>query len=148
MSVRHYVIPHAAGAACGVSLFIEGRRPTVTVVVTELPDNPGPSAREGFMTVVHKIRRVVQKAHPGVEIAWAYRVPPGDGQPEVLIRAHLDAAGAGVERWEHLNPAHLGQVVNRDGGFVRRGVFVPRFRPLREPRARHRPQEIVAYESA
>lgn len=145
MSVRHHLVAHRPGALCGVSVFVEGRRPTVTVVVTELPDNPGVSARDAFMDVVHRLCRATLKNVPHNQVAWAYRIPATSQQREVLIKAALGENQDLVERWEHMNSAHIGQLVNRDGGFVRRDVFIPRFRPLSEVHARGRPLEVVDY---
>lgn len=151
MSVRHHLVAHRPGALCGVSIFLEGRRPTTTVVVTELPDNPGPaSARDGFMDTVRKLQRTALKTVPADQVAWVYRIPATTQQREVMIRAHVGSGLDQVERWEHMDTARLGQLVNRDGGFVRRGVFIPLFRPISEVRDRGRSKslEVVSYVSS
>jgi hypothetical protein len=145
MSIRHHLITLRNGSICGISLFIEGRRPTVTIVVTELPDNPGTSARDAFADAVLKVRRAALKGIPEDKIAYVYRIPASEQQREVMIRAFFEESSGLVDRWEHMNPVQLGQLVNRDGGFVRRAVFIPAFRPVDKVRARGQPQEIVEY---
>lgn len=150
MPVRHTIVPHLPGARCGVSLFVEGRhQKVITVVITELPDNAGTPARDAFVSAVARIRRALLKHIGSDRIVWVYRRAASSAALETMEIAHLTDDGADVARWEPLNPVCLGQVVNREGGFARRDVFIPRFRPLKELGERPRTMEnVVTYVSS
>lgn len=144
MSVQHHLISHFPEAKCGISLFFDARRNSATVVVTELPDNPGVSAERFFGDVIRKVRAAFLKGVPAENTAWAYRRPRRTGSHEVLFRVTVGDAPSAPPTWEPMDAAGLGALVNRNGGYQRR-VFIPEFRPLRDDVGRRRHKELVNY---
>jgi hypothetical protein len=126
---------------CGVSAFVEGRRPTVTVVVTELPDNPGAPVAKFFADAARRIRKGILKGVSASSIAWLCRRPASENARESMFAVDLDEDKGTVRAMNQVDPSRLGSIVNRGGGFVRRGVFIPAFRPLAEAGARRRLKE-------
>lgn len=148
MSVRHLILSHQPGAACGVSLFVEGHQRSATVVITELPDNPGRPARESFFDAARALWRKYMKHTPPDRIVWLYRQQGTDTRRDVVMRAFVNWESGQVSNWGAPSPALLGQTVNRDRGFIRQGVFIPRFQPLTEMSSGQRAQqsrEVVTY---
>lgn len=128
MSVQHHLLSHSPESFCVVSLFREGRRDTVTAVISEMPDNPGLPVRRIFAEAARRARRTYFRDVEDGRIAWVYRQPSHGGLAEEIFEVRLAGQDGGREEWLGLTPAKLGELVNRGGGFLRR-VFFP------EPRA-------------
>lgn len=145
MTVRHQLIKHQDQSFCGLSIFIEGKSPAATVVVTDLPDNPGVSARDSFSRIARKVKGSLLRNLNGKQIVWAYRqqgdsVTHGQGLEIAKINDAYE-----VNAWERVGDRRLGSIVNRDGGFIRQSVFIPMFRPIAEGYGRRRQGDCVNY---
>jgi len=124
MSVQHHLLSHSPESFCVVSLFREGRRDTVTAVISEMPDNPGTPVRRVFASAARQAHRAYFQDVEGGRIAWVYRKPANDGRAEELFEVRMAGQDGGHEEWQALTPGKLGELVNRGGGFTRR-VFFP-----------------------
>lgn len=124
MSVQHHLLSHSPESFCVVSLFREGRRDTVTAVISEMPDNPGMPVRRIFASAAMQARRAYFRDIEGGRIVWVYRKPTYGGSAEEIFEVRMDGQDGGHEEWRPLTPGKLGELVNRGGGFTRR-VFFP-----------------------
>lgn len=91
MSVQHRFIAHQPDSACGVSVFLSSANTKPTVVVTELPDNPGVPVGQAFAAAANKVARAYLKGLSLDNIDWVYR-QESDGR-ETLVHLRLSRGG-------------------------------------------------------
>lgn len=141
MSVQHHLLSLSTEASCAVTLFREGRRDTVTAVISELPDHPGLPAESSFPDIARKVRRMFLRDADVRQIAWVYRRPGERAGKETIFQVQLGDDSGCAPAWIAMSSAGLSALINRGGGFVRR-VFFPEFRTLSGEVGRRRPKEV------
>lgn len=141
MSVQHHLLSLSPEASCAVTLFREGRRDTVTAVITELPDHSGLPAERSFPDIAHKVRRMFLRDADARQIAWVYRRSGEHVGKETIFQVQLGDTPGCTPAWIAMTSAGLSALVNRGGGFVRR-VFFPEFRTPMGEVGRRRPKEV------
>ena len=118
MSVQHHLLSLSPEASCAVTLFREGRRDTVTAVITELPDHSGLPAERSFPDIAHKVRRMFlrdadARPTPTGHLSW---FEPGErhghgASPEIAM-THIAIQevkdGKVVDWMEHVSDADYG----------------------------------------
>jgi hypothetical protein len=124
---------------CAVTLFREGRRDTITVVITELSGNPLESAEDHFAAVARKVCSLYLRDANAQQVAWVYRLPDGCADKERLYQVRLGES-TDDPSFEAITPKELSALVNRGSGFVRQ-IFFPEFRTVSSEAGRRRPKK-------
>ena len=123
MSIRHHLLSHRPGSACGVAVISTQDRPLPTVVINELANNPGVPVEEAYPEAAQKVCRAFLKGASPDKVEWVYRCVR-DGR-EALFHVRLNRS-CSVRAWRFLDD--LEQLV---GSRFRAGALtIPNTLPL------------------
>lgn len=112
MIVYHYKGFHGFPSKCGVDIV---KHDTFTVILTELPDNPGTSITNMIETLATIIYHQFLNGVPVEKIIWIEHYPPSIHREETFDEVTFEWDGKYFfsPRWKRISPSELTMILPR-----------------------------------